>query len=368
MRTRCGKRGWLRAVLAAALCLTLASPQMNLFAQKVEETDKTCSLTVDAAGSDEEYAEDLKKAEITVKLYQIATITGTGRHKTVERFESLEQDLEKIMDEGGSTAAAWEDLAQKAAKTMGLRNEREAAEEQKEPAAEPGEADQTISVTDGSGTVSNLPAGMYLVWTDKVQTGAYEYLFQPYLIALPNRDAVGEEWVYDVTVNLKTERQARYGALRITKKLENYHADKGDAMFIFQVEAVKDNETVYSNVVQLDMTKAGTESILIEKIPVGAKVTVTEIYSGAAYELTAGEKTQVVEIPPRKADDGTEQSAEVSFTNDYNGKHFGTGVVNQFDSTSNAHGWTWKKIVKNQVADSQGVEEEQEHENENAAE
>ena len=98
MRTRCGKRGWLRAVLAAALCLTLASPQMNLFAQKVEETDKTCSLTVDAAGSDEEYAEDLKKAEITVKLYQIATITGTGRHKTVERFESLEQDLEKIMD------------------------------------------------------------------------------------------------------------------------------------------------------------------------------------------------------------------------------------------------------------------------------
>ena len=194
------------------------------------------------------------------------------------------------------------------------------------------------------------------------------YLFQPYLIALPNRDAVGEEWVYDVTVNLKPERQARYGALRITKKLENYHADKGDAMFIFQVEAVKDNETVYSNVVQLDMTKAGTESILIEKIPVGAKVTVTEIYSGAAYELTAGEKTQVVEIPPRKADDGTEQSAEVSFTNDYNGKHFGTGVVNQFDSTSNAHGWTWKKIVKNQVADSQGVEEEQEHENENAAE
>ena len=99
MRTRCGKRGWLRAVLAAALCLTLASPQMNLFAQKVEETDKTCSLTVDAAGSDEEYAEDLKKAEITVKLYQIATITGTGRHKTVERFESLEQDLEFLADD-----------------------------------------------------------------------------------------------------------------------------------------------------------------------------------------------------------------------------------------------------------------------------
>ena len=72
----------------------------------------------------------------------------------------------------------------------------------------------------------------------------------------------------------------------------------------------------------------------IEHIPAGANVTVTEVYSGASYELTT-EATQHAVIA---ADD----IAGVSFENEYDHRNNGgSSVVNRF--TYNEGDWDWEQ-------------------------
>ena len=66
----------------------------------------------------------------------------------------------------------------------------------------------------------------------------------------------------------------------------------------------------------------------------GAHVTVTEIYSGAVYNLVTAD-TQTAVIPANDV-------VSVAFTNDYNNTNKGGGAVtNQFDyGEDNNWGWT----------------------------
>ena len=43
------------------------------------------------------------------------------------------------------------------------------------------------------------------------------------------------------------------------------------------------DEVVYSNVESITFTAAGQESVILDRIPAGAQVTVTEVYSGSSY-------------------------------------------------------------------------------------
>ena len=86
-------------------------------------------------------------------------------------------------------------------------------------------------------------------------------------------------------------------------------------------------EKVYSDVVSAVFDTAGTKSILVDKIPAGTEVTVTEIYSGASYELTSAPSQTVI----IKASGEGEESVHVTFTNEYNEKlNGGASVVNHF--------------------------------------
>ena len=122
---------------------------------------------------------------------------------------------------------------------------------------------------------------------DHRMVGANMYtLSLPELISLPGEEAVDGtintanpgDGLYDASATLKPSQSLRFGSLEIVKTLTSYETS-GPADFVFQVEAYKDEtkaKVVYSNVVRLSFTGAGSQStVLADVIPVGAYVEVT---------------------------------------------------------------------------------------------
>ena len=122
--------------------------------------------------------------------------------------------------------------------------------------------------------------------------------------------------------------------------MDIYNETLGETTFIFSVEAEKENshgimENVYSDVVSLVFDGPGTKSVQVDNLPAGAQVTVTEVYSGASYELTtAASQTITVTAEGEAGNPGT-----VSFANTYNGENNGgSSIVNHFGYTATENG------------------------------
>lgn len=285
------------------------------------ETDRVCSVSFVLDGDIEEEFIELKSLPVSVKLYRVAEVDASGRYTALKGYEEL--GLDKISSE--TTAADWEVMGKKASETA------------KELQAEP-DAENTLE--NGAGRIEGLAVGMYLVEADAIRSQEYEYKFTPYLLSLPNNyySAGGsDEWVYDVTAGLKPGKEALLGSLVIDKTLSSYNSTLGPATFVFKVEAEKDHEILYSNVVSLVFDGTGTKSLTIDKLPAGAQVTVTEVYSGASYKLTT-EPSHTVTI----LTEGAEGSpVHVSFGNAYNGQlNGGASVVNRFTNEEGV--WDWQ--------------------------
>lgn len=291
------------------------------------ETDRMCSISFTLDGDLEGEFGELNSLTVPVKLYQVASVKDTGEYETLEGYEELK--LESITSE--TTAAEWKEKAKTAAQIV---------------ADTKPEASVSGEIVNGQGKVEQIPTGMYLVAADTVLSDTYEYSFTPYLISLPNNyfgSTGNDAWVYDVTTGLKPGREERLGSLVIDKTLETYNATLGNATFVFQVEGVKDGEKVYSNVFSMVFDGAGTKSVVVEELPAGTQITVTEIYSGASYELTS-EPSKTVSII-------ADQEVHGAFSNAYNGQmNGGSSVVNHF--VNNEGVWDWQK-----EADSTGAQE-----------
>ena len=103
------------------------------------------------------------------------------------------------------------------------------------------------------------------------------------------------------------------------------------------MEAVLNGQNVYSNVVTISFTEAGQKSVVIEDLPVGAEVTVKEVYTGAVYTVVTAD-TQTAVIPANDV-------VSVAFTNGYdNTDRDGGVVINQFDYNADS-GWGWTKVT-----------------------
>lgn len=298
------------------------------------ELDGECSLTVDPY--DGEFSE-LEECNIVVELYKVADAIPIEDEDedgytfgAIGLYAGLQDTLSS-----GLTNENIKYVAQKAA---------EVALYQDTPAKE-GAVHTPISVG----------AGLYLVVVHGAETDSYittvtdedgserivtsvvaqshTYLYTPALVALPEQDASGG-WVYESEITLKTEQQTRFGSLEIVKTLTGY-AEGRPATFVFDIEAVLDGKNVYSNVVSMTFTSAGQQSYVIDKIPVGAEVTVKEVYSGVCYRLTTdGTQTAVI---------SAEDISSVSFTNAPNGGgKDGGGITNKFEYGND--GWTWTPV------------------------
>lgn len=307
------------------LAVALTFPLLTLPGAKAASainTGQKCSIEFDISGNSSE----LLSASIPVKLYKVASVDESGNYTGIGAFSKL--DLSSVSaDNLDAAAATWAERAAKAKKLL---------KDDTEPT--------TTTLTQGRGTATGLDTGLYLVDTPKVITTNYTYTFTPYLVSLPtnnyyNNGQTSNDWIYDLTkesnsaVGLKPEQHVRYGDLVIKKELKDHNATFGNnATFVFQIDITTLDKKTETRIEELTFSAAGDDSVTITKIPAGSHVKVTEVYSGASYEL-ASAKSQETDIiaNPEKETEVEFKPAEVSFINKHDGRtNGGYGVKNNF--------------------------------------
>lgn len=327
------------------LAVALTFPLLTLPGAKAASainTGQKCSIEFDISGNSSE----LLSASIPVNLYKVASVDESGNYTATDAFSKL--DLSSVSaDNLDAAAATWAERAAEAKKLL---------KDDTEPT--------TTTLTQGRGTATGLDTGLYLVDTPKVITPNYTYTFTPYLVSLPTNNyysgnGASDDWIYDLTkeynsaVGLKPEqhvRHVRYGNLVINKELVDHNATFGNnATFVFQIDITTLDKKKETRIEELTFSAAGSHSVTIEKIPAGSHVKVTEVYSGASYEL-ASAKSQETDIiaNPEKETEVEFRPAEVSFINKHDGRtNGGYGVKNNFKLDENEQYQYTKPAAKN---------------------
>lgn len=349
-----GKRKKLgRIILAAVLmCSALALPEV--YAADPVDLQAECSLKINCTSQFEKTGALMSSALIEVyslpveiDLYKVAEIDVTGKYTSTDGFSGM--DFSGI---NHSTATSdWMKFAADAKKIV------DTAREDVIPV-------ETKATKEGTTTFEKLPVGLYLVDAQQLLSPHNQYDFTPYLVSLPNnyysQSNQDDTWIYDAVVGLKPEKSDRYGDLKIVKTLSNYNATVDGATFVFQVEATKtdvdtkETTVVYSNVVAIDFNEPGQKEVLIQNIPAGANVKITEIYTGASYELVS-DATKTAMIVANEAEGAP---VTVNFENTYSGNlNGGNGIVNSFIYSQDANGnSTWTHSA---MSDSTGIQPRQ---------
>jgi len=324
------------------LAVALTFPLLTLPSAKAASainTGQKCSIEFDISGNSSE----LLSASIPVNLYKVASVDESGNYTGIGAFSKL--DLSSVSaDNLDAAAATWAERAAEAKKLL---------KDDTEPT--------TTTLTQGRGTATGLDTGLYLVDTPKVITPNYTYTFTPYLVSLPTNNyysgnGASDDWIYDLTkeynsaVGLKPEQHVRYGNLVINKELVDHNATFGNnATFVFQIDITTLDEKKETRIEELTFSAAGNDSVTITKIPAGSHVKVTEVYSGASYEL-ASAKSQETDIiaNPEKETEVEFRPAEVSFINKHDGRtNGGYGVKNNFKLDENGQYQYTKPAAKN---------------------
>ena len=324
------------------LAVALTFPLLTLPSAKAASainTGQKCSIEFDISGNSSE----LLSASIPVNLYKVASVDESGNYTGIGAFSKL--DLSSVSaDNLDAAAATWAERAAEAKKLL---------KDDTEPT--------TTTLTQGRGTATGLDTGLYLVDTPKVITPNYTYTFTPYLVSLPTNNyysgnGASDDWIYDLTkeynsaVGLKPEQHVIYGNLVINKELVDHNATFGNnATFVFQIDITTLDEKKETRIEELTFSAAGNDSVTITKIPAGSHVKVTEVYSGASYEL-ASAKSQETDIiaNPEKETEVEFRPAEVSFINKHDGRtNGGYGVKNNFKLDENNQYQYTKPAEKN---------------------
>lgn len=338
--------------LAAVLC---AYPTVRAAGQVDMQEKGQLTLAVDDSaqiGQDMALikgADGSPDGELAVHAWKLADMLETGNYRPTAPFADLP------LEENGWSAIPGSQEGWKELSAAALAAVYELDEDGK-PVGEPKTAadyDGKIHVTE-DGTIqeaafSGMDLGLYLIVVDAAQSPRYEYTFTPLIVSLPwsEYQYVGgdapDTWQYQREAALKPAREPRYGSVRIRKTLTSYNATQGDVTFVFEIVAresdAEDAKIVYSNVVSLTFSGTGTQEALLEHIPAGAVVTVTEVYSGANCQITlSDDQSKTV-----TADGEDASPITFSFENEYDeDAKSGYGIENRFryDTESNTYQWS----------------------------
>lgn len=383
----------LITLLAVALVAAVVFPVGG----KLARAEGDYSLTV--KGGSDAVMEDIKQADMRVDIYQIATGEKDAMYDTwhwtlTENYLSLAENTSWIDDSGKIiddkvTNNEYAELANAATKL--------ALEGKVEPVSQ--------NASSGVASFSDLEAGLYVILprdkavtddTDVIKDGDdihtvintdyWTYKFNPSITAIPSKQAKGGEpgvtpgeigtaadfgpWLDEIEVVLKPTVSEREGKIKIIKNLLHYET-KNPVTFVFSVVATKDNKTVYDDVVSMSFgddtldpktrTNPGSDERIIDGLPVGATVTVTEIYpepndKNAYYKLVDTAVPKGDEVLPNDI-------IEFTFTNDYNERyHGGGGAENQYVFIEDGVTPHWdthqvingQEVVKNEGQDEAG--------------
>ena len=207
------------------------------------------------------------------------------------------------------------------------------------------------------------------LYTTRVVTDDYEYLYRPQLLTVPTKldkttpqyNTAYGEWTNKLIIYAKPTRESKNGDLKIIKNLENAGPDP--VTFVFEVSWTKQDGNKATKVVSMTFEGGQPQEVYILKdtVPIGTTVTVTEVHSGIAYTAEASSKTAtIVATPP--VPEGTDVAntadsakiAEVEFTNDHSGPGGGYGLVNRFTAGSDANSIDGKQFTDSSAADTNG--------------
>ena len=361
---------FLLAVCFAAALLCAAAPAARAANSRLDAT-KPCSLTVSTPADYPELAQPDSEGNpktFTVHAWLVATVDDDVHYTLTQAFNSgisfqgytLTDLNEYKATEGTTDLKKITELATAlygAAMGVGREEAEEAASAKYAPPAPEGEEnpslpvarkpdsfaiepDYTFTVTGGVGTLTDVPAGYYLILPEDIYDEEYVYIYAPTLISVPHLDLVlpgeseapapegadpaqpYEDWVYDVNARLKPERDYRRGGIVIRKHLTAYNEALQGADFVFSVSAVKSGKVVYSNVIKLHFDEFVTDkAYVINDLPVGSIVTVKEEYSGSCYEIVdPATQTQTADVVCTDTEETEDDLVEFVFVNQPNAR------------------------------------------------
>ena len=364
--------------LMVVLCIALYTMGANAQAIGIGISQQDMKLTV-SAGDISIPEED---GAICYDLYRIADISDDGfAFQVTGKFSELEGELSKASTTSDSgNAPDWRPLAQQAfALAVGGEGGMEGTVvNAPEPSSE-------VSIGNSLGKEYTVSKGLYLLVARETQNdksvvksvsavdadggnnyadaqyavsitaGTNVYTILPQIICVPTKISLdgskvvstAEEgtWVYDQQITLKMDVDPALGSIKIEKTLKGHTGDE-EVVCVFQVDVyypATDTDPYSSEVYSAAFKADGGKSLKIDGLPIGAKVIVTEVYSGANYTLAVSSpKSQEVTV----LGDGT---ASVSFTNERDNDRTGGGVTNHFTYQVNeGEGrWDWTTPVDN---------------------
>lgn len=368
-------------------------------------------------------AEQLDNASVVIDLYRVADAVpnkagGLGYDGYQFELEEQYEGEEGLQLAEHMTNADWRQQAQKAARiALGITMDADTGAVSGTVQTPPVRMNESVKQE-----IGELDAGLYLLiarrggagdpdvtyndvaaytavsrdsdGTEQIVTMADSpdcvFSFEPELIALPGKepyvDAEGNPvsntanpgpWLYHMEPVLKARAQMRYGSLQIRKELPEFETVAGENIprpvtFIFEINAVWEDrisgaggQKEYKDVVAIDFTGAGSETAYRPGeellLPVGARVTVKEVYSGPGYSPY-----------PDGTEDGTDREAyeqttliteaeqifEVTFTNYYNRRHVdGHGITNRFTYNAEQDRWIWTSVHADGTVGGEGSQE-----------
>lgn len=291
--------------------------------------DETCTLTVKAPDA-MEVPEGIEAA-----VYLVADWDSTATFRATDEFAALADDLPRATQSEEIQNAQWQAVAEKAAALV--------ADEA---------APHSVATVAVGETLTLDEAGLYLLVFSEAQDSYNTYSCEPVLVAVGHgylSRPETEAGLENVTVSLKVTSEPRDAAIEIVKTLGTYDATAGTAPFVFSVEAVLNEQVVYSDVVTMFFSAPGTQTLRVEGIPAGSTVTVTEVYSGASY--TAQVDTQVVDRL------SADEDMAVEFDNEYEPNRRGGGGVENSFTFDEAGNVTWTHTSSASQAETDGGQE-----------
>ena len=310
--------------IVSALTLSLIG-FCNANAAERVDTSKPVTITAKIDDNDQSVFASTYSGQVEINLYKLANITETGDVELLDKYSNSNIDLSVL-----NNNPTVEDVNTKIV----------------EPAkriADGTKPDETITIDKSTGaksesiTIEN-GAGLYLYIPKDAADGRYKYSFTRYVLMAPTSEYIStgsgsDEWNYSSSFSLKSSEEERFGSLEIVKTLDSFNSSLGTASFIYEVTAVRDNETVFNNVYSIDFTNAGNKSRVIDNIPADSDVTVKELYSGASYSVNgdASKNTKII----------ADKTVTTDFENDYDGRLISGGISaeNHFENEDGVINW-----------------------------
>lgn len=347
-------KDWLNrtAMIIAVLAVVFSVPAAIKADQL--DLDTKCSVTILPCASNYGYASELASG-FDVDLYLIGTAVkeegyDSYTYSLVDPFDSITVPAELNTD-------AWISIAAEARKIL----------------FDNYDSLKSRAIKGKTGTaIEDLPAGLFLIVargkdseviikedSTVVVTPSYEFYYEPSLVSVPTKEpdkdgvistANTSDWIYNAEVVLKPTEKQRFGKLRIYKNLITYKVGES-ATFAYLVNVPKgQGNDAFKVAVPIFVSDATEVYAEVDKLPVGATVTVVEQYEGSTYKATSA-TTQTAVI---RAD----TVAEVHFENDYVPDHpGGYGILNTFTYDSE-DGWVWEKKTQTPVISDEEVKPE----------